>query len=159
MTRSLHFIVCGAVCVSWLGMNTALGQNPYRWNRTAQTLGAAANVTVTAQGETVDDDQPRTTTTQDSLVWGAEREITRTAFAGSGGGGGDSGSMWPAVLSGDDGEHGANAPPADGLDGLPGDAYSGQGGKSGGNGFARAWGQTHTNDALNINGQAALSYS
>lgn len=146
-----------ASCAVWCVLTSQSHcQQPYRWNRTAQTLGAAANVTVTVQGSPSVDNQARTTTNGNLMFYGATRGLQLPALGGGGGGGGDSGWLFGAAMDGADGN---DEDPVDGADGAPGDVYTGLGGDAGQSGFADASGTTVCINELTPNLTKSLSYS
>jgi hypothetical protein len=131
--------------------SAVFGQINYRWDRTAQVLGARSNVTVTAQGASAGGGLGRVFTDEDILPLTVDRSIVRDAFGGEGGGGGSQGAF--GNLDGANGSNGVT------LDGADGDLDGGQGGAAGETGFADSSGTARAIDELNFDGQTILSYA
>lgn len=133
---------------------TGRGQIPYRWDRTAQTLGTRSNVTLTAQASTTGGGLTRQATNEDLIGFSLSPTLTRDAFGGEGGGGGNT---FPfGAHAGGPGPNGRNGVP---LDGEDGDDGGGQGGQAGFNGYADVHGSTTVLDELNQDLQTILSYA
>lgn len=120
------------VIVGLLSFHASVGWSlePYRWQRTGQTLAARSRVDVTAQGASDFFDENPTPTNAGFIGILASAAISRPALGGGGGGGGDTGFIGPFALNGLDGN---DADPVPGEDGI-GDDYAGKGGQPGDDG-------------------------
>lgn len=84
-------LLLGSVALVCSAQQALLGQGPYRWWRTGQTLSARSIVTVSANGDNNSQTFNAGPTSSGFVASLAEAGVDEPAFGGQGGGGGDSG--------------------------------------------------------------------